>query len=181
MAEKVTGTAFHIRNDQFVVAAHSLSKALEHEHAGLGRLVNDRWAYHQITDYEIVSGYDMAFVKAKIPDVKALKWDFSEQQPLTDVQTMGFPFALDPQWATLRMRALKGYIVSTLTYRRLPSTPRCYELSFSCPRGLSGAPIVAQRTVAIVGIVIANLTTEGKIFTERDRTVGRGGDSPRKI
>lgn len=166
--EELCGTAYYINNGNFVVAGHSLSKALEHEHPGLGRLHNDRWAHFEIADHEIVSGYDIGFVKAEVPDAKALKWDFSEQEPWTDVRTIGFPFGLDWEWVTLRSRALKGYIVSTFTYHRLPSSPRCYELSFSCPRGLSGAPIVAQRTVAIAGMVIANLTTEGKVFTERE-------------
>jgi hypothetical protein len=122
-----------------------------------------------VTRLEIISKYDIAFVKAKVPGAKALKWDYDELSMLGNIQTVGFPHALDVEQFVVRVRALKGYIVCPFTYHKLPSNPRCYELSFRTPRGLSGSPLFTQETVPrIKGVVIANESIEVPIYTEKE-------------
>lgn len=89
---------------------------------------------------------------------------------LADVQTAGFPYGFDPSRHILTLRAYKGYIVSNGRFPRLPPIPRCYELSFQAPRGLSGGPLWSSEPVpTLCGVVIGNQSTEMLVFSAREK------------
>ena len=170
--QQIYGTAFYIKNKNFIVAGHSIKNALRHESIGLlytGR--NDSsFRIRKVTDHEVITDYDIGFVKAEIPEAKATRWDFDELPMSHDIQTVGFPHALDLSNLVIGIRAFKGYIISRRTFYRFPSNPRCYELSFHCPRGLSGAPLFAeQQTEARVkGVVIGNESAEMLVYSGKE-------------
>ena len=60
--------------------------------------------------------------------------------------------------------------MSATTFGRLAPDPPSYELSFQCPRGLSGAPLLIRHgdSMLITGIVIGNQRTEMLVFSERE-------------
>jgi len=166
--EQVHGTAFYAKSGNFVVAGHALRKALQHDLVGLGHVRGDSWGYTHVTAHEVIDDYDVGFVKAEIPEAKALNWKFDELPMLADIHTVGFPFALDLERFRIRVRAFKGHIVSSSTFYDLPRNPRCYELSFACPRGLSGAPLCTQRPGRVVGLVIGNQSTEMLVYSDKE-------------
>ena len=47
--------------------------------------------------------------------------------------------------------------------------PRVYELSFQCPRGLSGAPLLLKgNDPSIVGLIISNIVTEIQVSSVKE-------------
>jgi len=167
--EQIYGTAFSLKNGNFLVAGHSIKNALQHELVGLGYIDKGYVRFHKVTHHEIIADYDIGFVRAEMPEAKALHWNFDELPMLGDIQTVGFPYALDLQNLDMRIRAFRGYIVSAPKFYRLPSNPSCYELSFHCPRGLSGAPLfTVQTTPKVKGIIIGNQSTEMLIYSDKE-------------
>jgi hypothetical protein len=175
--KEVYGTAFYLNNGNYLTAGHALRNALQCEHVGLAYLdQTERWFFKKATAYEVVDDYDIGFVKAEVPQAKAMEWDLEELPLLSDVRAMGFPYALDHQNRFMGIRAFKGHVVSAPTFYRFHGHPLCYELSFQCPRGLSGAPLFIQDFVPnpkVKGIVVGNQSTEMLIFS--DREVMQGG------
>ena len=68
------------------------------------------------------------------------------------------------------IRSFVGHVVSATTFGRLAPDPLSYELSFQCPRGLSGAPLLTRHddSMLITGVVIGNQRTEMLVFSERE-------------
>jgi len=152
--EQVYGTSFYIGNNNFVVAGHTLKNALQHQIIGLAYKGDEFVKWSKIVETELREDYDIGLVKAEIPGAKALPWDLDELPMLSDVQTVGYPHALDLQNLILHIRAFKGHIVSQITFYKFPSNPRCYELSFDCPKDLSGAPLfTVSAPLKIKGVV----------------------------
>jgi len=167
--EQIYGTAFYLKNNTFITAGHCIKNALQHKSIGLGYAKADGLEFHEVTNHEIISGYDIGFVQAHIPAAKALHWDYDELPMLADVKTVGYPYGLDLPNLAFQSRAFKGYVISAPTFLRFQSKPRCYELSFACPRGLSGAPLfIEEKELKVKGIVIGNASTEMLIYTDKE-------------
>ncbi len=167
--EQVYGTSFYIENNTFVVAGHTLKNALQHGMFGLAYKADEFVKWSKIVESELIEDYDVGLVKAEIPGAKAFAWDFHELPMLNDVQTFGYPHALDLQNLILHLRAFKGQIVSNFTFYHFPSNPRCYELSFACPKDLSGAPLMtAMGTPKIKGVIIGNASTDMMVYSGKE-------------
>lgn len=165
--ETIHGTAFCLKDNNFITAGHSVKTALEHEVIGLGYVRNNLVRFAKVSSYEIITDCDMGFVKAEVPEAKSLNWDFDSSSMLDHVQTTGYPYPLDIEEGIIHIRAFKGYVVSDLRMFRLQSKPRCYELSFNCPRGLSGAPLFTEEAnPRVKGVVIGNKSTEMLIYSD---------------
>lgn len=178
---QVYGTTFYLKNNIFMTAGHSIEYALRGEHSVLGlvylaHFVAGRAYVCKVADYEIVADYDVGFVKVKdeISQAKALVWDFNKLNILDEIRTTGFPHALDHYQKRFMIRAFQGYIVSCTEFRELEARPLCYELSFPCPKGLSGAPLFTREPEPTIrGVVIKSSSMAMEVFSEKE-TIGEG-------
>jgi hypothetical protein len=69
----------------------------------------------------------------------------------------------------LGSRSFKGYIVSTKRFLRFAAKPWVYELSFACPRGLSGASVITlDGAPRVTGVVVGNHSIQMNDFTDRE-------------
>jgi hypothetical protein len=164
---QVYGTAFSVGGDCFLTAAHTIHAAGENPHLGLGCPEGGLWKFSPITDLEVVDDYDLGIIEAKLPVSRALNWNVDELPMLEPIRTVGYPYALDIQHARLQIRAFAGHVVGARTFHRFEAAPRIYELSFACPRGLSGAPILDGHH-RVAGLVVGNESTEMTVFTDRE-------------
>lgn len=175
---QICGTAFYLKGGIYLTAGHSLKNAWQqYELMGLAYLDNaKKFQTGRVTAWEAIDDYDIGFFKAETPEAKPMEWDFEQLPMLSDVRTTGFPYALDSQNRIIGIRSFKGYIVSGSLFYRFPSRPWCYELSFQCPRGLSGAPLFTndfdpqeKRIVNKVrGIIIGNQSTEMLVYSDKE-------------
>jgi hypothetical protein len=99
----------------------------------------------------------------------AFRWRPSQVEDLGllhDVWSAGYPFALNTETGYFYVRAFRGHIVGEGAFQDLRGNPGIYELSFHCPRGLSGAPLVSGRDdqQQLVGVVIGNKSTSMTVF-----------------
>jgi len=79
--------------------------------------------------------------------------------------------------SVIAVRAFVGHTVCSRRLFRLPAAPLIHELSFACPRGLSGAPLwrVSLRSATVVGMILANEITEMTVYSEKERLVDPAG------
>jgi hypothetical protein len=106
-----------------------------------------------------------------------LTWSTQQPALFDDVRTFGYPYGYDAELGTLNIRAFRGEIVGGTSLRTLAAQPPVYELSFACPRGLSGAPLAwwdSKPRGQVVGVVLSNTITEMPVFTETE-TLAEGG------
>jgi len=88
---------------------------------------------------------------------------------LADVQCCGFPYALDRARMCIDIRALRGHVVAARSFAQLPARPLIYELSFACPRGLSGAPLFTVEPQShLAGMVLGNAATDMLVLSSRE-------------
>ncbi|MCB0538092.1 MAG: trypsin-like peptidase domain-containing protein [Bacteroidetes bacterium] len=170
--KQLIGTSFSIGNNFFITANHVITAALSYEVKGLLCFNEQNQAgLFPVEDdnYESFPDYDIAILKVdKIPH-KFFPWDFSGLRMLENVMSSGFPFAFDPNQKKIITRCFKGYIVSAHPFYEFVSNPDSYELSFSCPRGISGAPLLTyEEPQKVVGIIIGNKSTEMNVYTEKE-------------
>jgi hypothetical protein len=76
------------------------------------------------------------------------------------------------------VRAFKGNIVGGTPLKHLSAHPPAWEISFPCPRVLSGAPLIRTDPPPneIVGVVLGNKITEMVVYTERETLAEHGRD-----
>jgi len=165
--KQVYGTAFSIDSHCLLTAAHVLHAASENPFFGLAFPDGRNWKTSPITDFETIDDYDLGIVKTKLSTTQLLKWNLSELPMLHQVQVAGYPYALDLEHSIIHIRAFTGYVVSNLTFYTLKANPRAYELSFTCPRGLSGAPLIDSKW-RIAGLVIGNKATQMLVFSNKE-------------
>lgn len=173
------GTATHLNNGIFITAAHSIKNASEHEKFGLSFLTDLRDSAtgihnsqtHFVSDYELFEDYDLGLIRLSEPNTRALsyKWDASPGLMFENVMAIGFPHAHDAPNKFYATRGLKGHIVCQNIFFRFKSNPKIYELSFHCPRGISGAALADTIDIPKVkGYIIGNEANEIMVFSERE-------------
>jgi len=179
--DQLLGTAFSIGNQFFVTANHVAESSKSSSLKGLIYYdQSDRASLFPIKDIEEFPDYDFAILE--VPDIphSHFNWNFNNLVMLDDVRSCGFPFAFDITNKVIRTRAFKGHVVSSGPHFRLPSHPPCYELSFQCPRGLSGAPLMTKdessQSLLVKGIILGNNSTEMNIYTEKEIIKGTDGN-----
>jgi len=169
------GTCFCLKDNIFVTAGHVLRAAITHDYYAIGFVDSERYKGVQIEEYEINDDIDIAVFKGNI-NGQAIFPISNEQHPmLFPVKTCGYPYALNQDIGTLSLRGFQGTIVSYTRNQQLAGKPGCYELSFTCPRGLSGSPLwdVTDKQ-KIAGVIIG--TSNSEMIIHSERTVDSNGN-----
>ena len=171
------GTAFTIGGGVYLTAGHVWENALAFPKQGIGILPDQterpgHMLICRVDESEVLKDYDLAILKSPAVSWKAFPWSTADLTLLEEVRAFGDPYAFDPSSGTLNVRGFKGEIVGGDTLTRLAANPAVNELSFPCPRGLSGAPLIRnQPETQITGIVLGNQITEMTLFQEKETLV----------
>ncbi len=160
----VYGTSFALGQGYFLTAAHTLRNAASRGTVALGH----RTTACQVIESEYFDDIDLALLRCtRLRDAPVFPVDFEPLAWFAPVQACGYPLAVDPQRLTLVIRAFRGTIVvrrELYGIPSLPAQPEGYELSFSAPQGLSGAPLLNLRGAvpAVSGVIVANQRSEAE-------------------
>jgi hypothetical protein len=169
--EEICGTAFAIGDGVFMTAGHVLKNALTHKVAAIGYPANNgsSWSASSLQATELLD-CDIGICKADISHWGPLDWAGGEPLLLSeDVQAIGYPYGLDLEARTVVVRAFQGHVVSERKFGGLKDWPRVYELSFQCPRGLSGAPLFPRESEGrVAGVIIGNAIMEMEVYRESE-------------
>lgn len=178
MPRQVCGTAFPIGGQYFLTAGHVVRAAREFPIATLGFISVDagRGATASrsalIAETEIIESLDLAVVACGDGPWIAPAWASTEVPLLTLVMCPGYPFALHAEHEWMYLRAYRGHIVAGRPIFQLSARPAGYELSFSAPRGLSGAALLIESDApVVVGCIIGNERSGMLVHSEREREI----------
>jgi hypothetical protein len=172
--KNVFGTASHIGNNHFITTSHTIKNALQSGIVKIGFAINRKLYFVNICESETLDDLDLCLFRLEenLSPYKTLNISFNRLEMLEDVSTAGFPHGLDFENNVLRNRALKGYIVNHGPFFRFHKKPLAYELSFQCPKGISGAPLMKfypnKQQFIVHGYIIGNTNTEITVFTEKE-------------
>ncbi|WP_417266742.1 hypothetical protein [Brumimicrobium sp.] len=171
--DNIFGTASYMNNNVFVSAAHSIKNAQESEFAGIAfrdDMSSNTYTYHYIKEAEIFEDFDIGIFTLHNghKNAKSNPWSLEKISALEDVYSMGFPHGYEPALKKITTRAFKGHIVTSRQFDLFPTEPDIYELSFHCPKGISGASLKILGSENIVGFVIGNSATEIVVFSEKE-------------
>lgn len=192
--DRLYGTASYLGGGYYITAGHVVRAARESESFGLAYSDTGkpqvRIAY--TGESEILTDFDVGIIKpaTSVPrTVTMLNWSVAVPSMGVDVQTIGFPHGHDPERAAVSARTLKGYVTST-SRRPEKDVPRHFDLSFSCPKQLSGAPVFSRRANQpqqlpdSFGIIVGNSSTSLLISEhteEFERVDGSGSVAEREV
>jgi len=139
------GTASYLGANRFITTEHSVKNAKQHQLMAVGIPIhnNGDMEYATFEHYSPLNGIDLATFEA-FPNIRpnSFRIKFNQSNMLDDVYAFGFPHGLDFKTATIKYRSFKGYIVNHGNLYKFPKKPISYELSFQCPKGISGAPLL---------------------------------------
>ena len=176
----VFGTASRLSEFTFISTAHTIINASSYDSCAMGiALPGMRQLHFELIDeFELFEKIDLAtfsiFNYHQYGHLLSFKLSFKPLNMLDDVVAVGFPHGLDNINQVLKYRALKGHIVNHGPFYRFDSRPVAYELSFNCPRGISGAPLMKYKesdsAFNIHGYIIGNTKVEMTVFSEREVT-----------
>jgi len=176
--KNIYGTLSYVKNGFFVTAGHSITNSLECDKIAVGFQNPDNikeWKYEIIDDHELFDEIDIGIVHVgKIYKIfKSFKIRSIILPLLSDIYTLGFPHAIEiyDQKHVIKRRALKGYIVNAGIFRQLNINFQSYEISFFCPKGISGAPILSRLNngnILINGYIIGSSNIETPVFEEKE-------------
>jgi hypothetical protein len=182
----VCGTAFSLGSDVYLTAGHVWENVQTYplQAMGVRRGPAQEMTLYRVTESETIAAFDLAILRtsATAPN-KALIWSTLEPGLFADVRAFGYPYGYDAELETLSIRAFRGEVVGGTSLRTLTGHPAVYELSFACPRGLSGAPLAwweSKPRGHVVGVVVTNTITEMPVFTETE-TLAEGGQVTKLI
>jgi hypothetical protein len=177
---QVCGTAFSIGGGVYLTAGHVWKQAQKHPLQALG-MMNEPESREvlavAIKEAELLEAVDLAVLKAS-PFGKSFSWSFARSALFDGVRTYGYPYGLDSETDTLNIRAFQGTIVGGAPIAALPARPHGTEVSFPCPRGLSGAPLIRHdpKPEQIIGVVLGNTVTDMEIYRETETLKENGGE-----
>lgn len=175
--KRIFGTAFSIGGGFFVTAGHSLKAASNEDAFGLGYGGKGPMSGMLAEAAEIWQDVDIGVLQVDLDEVDTIPWEFSIRPLLFPVATVGFPHGYDhyPEGKFLRTRGLQGYIVTATTSRgpQIPSNGGIYDVSFQCPKMMSGAPLLNYEdpvgpASGVVGVVVGNGETAIEIGTDTE-------------
>lgn len=157
------GTAFYLNNSIFMTCAHTIKNAYENPLVAIGFL-NERntVSYMSVIEKEIFEEVDAGLLVASVDRAKPLRWLNHTLVMLDEVVSVGFPFGYDRKNLQLYTRSFKGYISMVGNYFTFVSKPPIYELSYMCPKGISGAPLLCkyENELVVCGQTIGSEITE---------------------
>jgi hypothetical protein len=153
----IDGTGFFLDSRTVVTANHVIKESNDFILQGLpGHAF--QWIKIDKSSIERFDDIDICLFKLQQPadNVVPINIDSTELNMLDDVFTFGYPFAVEkPEKREIRTRSFKGHITSTYSI----GVKKIYELSFHCPRMLSGGPLVVTDLNGITrlkGVVLGN-------------------------
>ena len=179
--KQLYGTCTYIKNNLFITAGHTVKNALEDDVFGIGQVKSpgNFWNFIPAIDYDIIKDIDLAVIRTDTLKFEptAIKIDPGPLSLLESIWTGGFPHGYDRTNIRIVNRALKGNIVSAGPLLAFPSKPKSYELSFNCPMGISGAPIISTRpkgNECIFGYIVGNSQADLIVneYTEIETSTG---------
>src|SRR3972149_8929266 len=173
---QIYGTASYIQNNIFITAGHSIENAKTNNSFGIGYITEplSKWQFIKAIDFEIFKDIDIGIFKCEKSCLNFASFCTKNRfEPflLMDVFTCGFPHAFDIKEKQIKRRALKGYIVNSGNFYEFKKPIVILELSFHCPVGISGAPILMwhqDEMPTVCGYIIGNTTTEIPIVIEKE-------------
>ena len=171
----IGGTSFYIGRNLFLTANHVLEEHEYYNHKKIGFLNQVESGLVAVYDFEIVETFDnvdMAIIKCdgimeQELKPKAFHWAHSELKYFQIVRAMGYPKGYDMDKHFINSRAFQGTKIGDKYYENDILQAKCYELSFHCLRGLSGACLFDEG-YKIHGIITGNSKQEGYVFKESE-------------
>jgi hypothetical protein len=176
------GTAFPIGKDTCLTAAHVWERVqsfpfqtlavMDNPQSGEAKLV-------QIGAGEAIAGVDIAIIRVPTVEFRTVpSWSVTPTALLDEVETFGYPYGFDPESETFNVRGFRGEIVGGRVLACLAARPAALELSFACPRGLSGAPLIRTAPAsAVIGVIVGNAITEMIVYQEEEKLTEGGRES----
>ena len=171
----VCGTAFALGGGYYLTAGHVWKAAATSPLQGIGLGVTKQNEFETVIIRKIIGAIvfetvDVAVLQVGFSFGRTFVWSAKGPALLDQVRAFGYPFGFDSDAETLAVRAFQGEIVGGRNLGRLPGRPAVVEVSFPCPRGLSGAPLIRydEDTTEIVGMVLGNEITEMTVFSETE-------------
>lgn len=159
------GTAFAIAEDLFLTAGHVVEGIEELGHGCLG-FTNGAGALIAApieATHQLGHGVDVGVIRARVPPeappMRVHHWKRDADMG-AHVAAFGFPHGYDADAEAVVMRMFGGWVVSRGGFSDIPSgkkgIPRV-ELSFPCPKGISGAPLMTRHGLSrVLGVVVGN-------------------------
>jgi len=95
--------------------------------------------------------------------------DFRGLHTFEHLRSLGFGFGLNLADKSLTARGFAGSVVSSRQITNLRGQPWVYELTFSAPRGLSGAALMIAHRRYVCGCILGNRTTKMMVFTDSEQ------------
>jgi len=146
----IYGTAFPIAPGLFATAAHVVNDAKGDGTIGLGHSsgAGQPYVHHDVPQVEVCEPIDFALLSCPgLAHLPTLPIDFDYPLRMLDVVfAYGFPLALDVESVTCIPRAFAGHVVTRRKLYQVAAEPPGYEVSFFAPKGLSGAPLLSQKS-----------------------------------
>ncbi len=167
----ISGTAFPIGEDYFLTANHVVDLMPTYSNLRLGYLNQITPGCVEKHEMEIVEKFpesDLALIKCESiysykNKPKPFYWAKYPLKYFTTIRAMGYPHAFDPGLGFTTSRALQGTKVGSIHYNDYGINAKCYELSFQCPRGLSGTCLLDE-FYRIHGVVFRNSIIKYEVF-----------------
>jgi len=176
-AVAICGTAFALGPDMYLTAAHVWQNALAYPVRAIGmrrRGAPDMTLY-TVPEAETLDAFDLAILRTSAPaQNKALFWTTDALPLFSEVRAFGYAYGFDVASGLLNFRGFQGRIAGGSSLNHLSGKPPVYELSFSCPCGLSGAPLVCRDSDPkdkIGGVILTNHITEITVSSETETLV----------
>jgi hypothetical protein len=143
----IYGTAFPVAPGYFATASHVLRDAAADGEPVLSLVegAGAEFKMYRITQAERVDAIDFALLECpSLAHLAPLPIDFDRRLGmLRSASAVGFPVAVEAEYVHAIARGFAGYVVCRRELYHLPGQPPGYELSFSAPQGLSGAPLIS--------------------------------------
>lgn len=189
---EIKGTAFALGSEFMLTAGHVVDASLcggQYEMVVGLRGPDGCFKSAVVVATERLEG-DVAILKVRfsVPGsdqwFNRFKWQERPLDPFELVRTVGYGYGMqviDDKKAVV-VRGFQGHVVSNLKeFKPVGWTResfRAYELSFTAPRGMSGAPLMNVAGTAVVnGVVIGNSESKMLVFRSDERLTEGAGTS----
>jgi hypothetical protein len=173
----ICGTAFALGTDMYLTAGHVWKNAVTYPLRAIG--IRGRGApdvtLYNVPEAETIDAFDLAILRTSAPAPnKALNWTTQALPLFAEMRAFGYAYGFDVQSGLLNFRGFQGRIVGGTSLNHLNGKPAVFELSFACPRGLSGAPLVSRESESrdhVAGVVLTNHITDVTVSSETETVV----------
>lgn len=180
-AQAVCGTAFSIGKNVCLTAAHVWANVQQFPIQAVIAVTNPlsrEGNLVKIDAGETFTEIDIAVIRvSSVEWPTPLTWSRTPLDLLTDVETFGYPYGFDAESQMFNVRAFRGHVVGGKELAHLSGRPAALEVSFACPRGLSGAPLVISSHGAVAGVIVGNDITEMVVYSEKESLAESGRET----